>query len=263
MKGKDGLRDQEFFVSLEAVLHHEVRVALRRLSLETGQFRGGNEGYDSIPFTSRLQGFAINYRSAIAVSLGRNNGKLAQQLAQSLVKDLKQEINPDFAEIRWVFPAWVEFTLTENAIQQWLQGCLESLVKIPLDFSSRITILYFPNYVRDRCFQLLRLGAEEHLISPPEVTLEEWQGWRFSQLNTLQSPDWQLIYQLIATTDRLQKTSSQKQLEKLATALGKTFLDFHRQCQLFDRQQSHFPHLSTLRLYLIAITQKLLQDLGY
>jgi hypothetical protein len=206
-----------------------------------------------IPLTVRLQGNQINYRSAIALSLAGKQSSLAPKIAQQLTPVLQQEIDPDFAQIQLLPPAWIELTLTERAVRQWLQSSLKYFPPAPPASSASGKTVSFSQYVRDRCWRILQLGVTENLVSLPKNP-QAWEEISLPQFNHLSREDWQFIYQLIASSDRLPKVSSPQQLQKLAHSLGEAFLEFHRCCQFFDRKQAHFPQIAMIRFHLIAMT---------
>ncbi|WP_150107037.1 hypothetical protein [Halothece sp. PCC 7418] len=212
------------------------------------------------PLTLRWQDNKLNYRSAIALFLARKHSSLASQVAAAITEKLQETIPPDFADIRCSPPAWIEFTLTEKTIQNWLEEGLQGISSLSYSLTPPETIDSFPKYVRDRCWQLLQLGIQENFISLLHP-IQQWKTISFSTPSLLIDEDWQFLYQLILTRDGLEKVSSVQQREKLADHLSAAFLEFHRHCQLFNRQQPHFHQLAVIRFTAIAITERLLFDL--
>jgi len=215
----------------------------------------------AIPVTIRQQRNVIHYRSAIALALAKNQSDGAIQIAQTLMYHLQQQLSPELVQVQSIDPAWIELTLTEQAIQQWLQQCLSQLPFLTLSFPSTVTTLSFPQYIHHRCCRLLQLGAEENLISLTDYS-GTWNNCSFAGQNLLQGEDWRLIYQLIYIVDQLDNPSS-KPIPKLATNLSDALTRFHRYCRMFDRQQANFPQIAIIRLNLVAMTKGLLQEMGY
>lgn len=257
LKLRNSSRGFVTFISLQALLREEIRCALRQIPLAT---RNISVKDSAIPFTIRQQRNLIHYRSAIALILASKASINATQIAQQLVTILQQQVNLGFIQIRWICSGWIEFTVTEEAIPQWLQQCLTRLPALPLSFPSTVTPLSFPQYIHHRCWRLLQLGAEANLISLTD-NISNWQNYSFAGKNILQTEDWQFIYQLMKTIDHLENATSAQKITKLTNHLSEAFIRFHRYCRIFDRQQNNFPEIAIIRLHFIAITYGILQHL--
>ncbi len=211
---------------------------------------------EPIPFILQRKEKQLKYRSAIAAALARKRLDLSPVLAKQLTECLKSQIVPDFAQIEYIPPDGIEFTLGETAIQQWLY---RSLSDLSVSNICSEKIVSFPDYVRDRCGQLLQLCIEENMISSD---LTQWKDVSFMKLTILECQDWELLYQLISIGDRFEKVSTRpQQKQKLAYHLSQAFMSFHQQIPLFNRQHPNFPNLSILRLALILLTQEMLENL--
>lgn len=210
--------------------------------------------------TLRLQSNQIKYRSPIALYLAGKQSYFAPQIAAEIIAGLEQQIPPNLAYIRCFPPAWLEFALTEETVHNWLAEGLQSIVPLTHSLPCPETIHSFGQYVRDRCWQLVQLGVQENLISiPPLSPQEKTTSLPLSRL--LETQDWQFLHQLILTRDRLEKVASPQEREKLADQLSTSFCEFHRYCQLFNRQQPHFDQLVFIRLSAIVMTERLLSYL--
>lgn len=252
-------------ISFKCLLVESIFFALSQLNIK--QVAITNNNFNHIYSTLRLQKNRLNYRSAIALSLAGKQSNLACQIASSLVDRLKRKISPNLVQIQVTPPAWIEFRLTEYAIQQWLEDGFQEIstnfYRGILDSASGPeTMQSLPQYVRDRCWQLLQLGLKDNLISLRDPT-QTWKIVSLSHQNLLLGDDWQLLYHLIATRDGLEQLSSSQQKEKLAHYLSRAFLEFHCHCQLFNRQQPNFHQIAVIRFSAIAITERLLFQLGY
>lgn len=246
-------RKSQTFPSIAKLLQSHLQCALSHVFLET--LTTAELGNHTHAFMLQQEKNSLKYRSAIALAVARNQSDLAPEIAKQLTEWLQGQISPDFAQIQHLPPASIEFTLGEGAIQQWLSDGLSCIC----EFSGK-QIASFPEYVRDRCWQLLRLGIEENIIAPCAT---QWKDLSWFRSSILQAPDWEFLYHLIASSDRLENVSSTQQRQKLAHRLSTAFLAFHRQCQLFNRQQLHFPEISKIRLALIAITQEIIISLMF
>lgn len=244
-------------ISIQYLIKENIYIAINQLKIKGAGIK--NYNLNHIYLTLRLQKNRLNYRSAIALSLAGKQSYLAVQIASSLVQTLKGQISPSWLHVKVTPPAWIEFRITEAAIQQWLDNSFQEILDA---VSPPETIQWFPQYVRDRCWQLLQLGLKENLISLQDP-IQTWKMVSLSHQNLLQRDDWQLLYHLIATRDGLEQVSSFSQREKLAHHLGGAFLEFHRHCQLFNHQQPNFHQLAVMRFAAIAITERLLFQLGY
>lgn len=244
-------------ISIQCLIKENIRTAINQLKIKGAGIKNYNPNH--INLTLRLQKNKLNYRSAIALSLAGKQSHLAFQIASSLVQTLKGQISPSWLHVAVTPPAWIEFKITEAAIQQWLDNSFQEI----LDSASMPeTIQSLPQYVRDRCWQLLELGLKDNLISLRDPT-QTWKIVSLSHQNLLLGDDWQLLYHLIATRDGLEQLSSSQQKEKLAHYLSRAFLEFHCHCQLFNRQQPNFHQIAVIRFSAIAITERLLFQLGY
>jgi len=243
-------------ISIQCLIKENIRTAINQLQIKGAGIKNYNPNH--INLTLRLQKNRLNYRSAIALSLAGKQSHLAFQIASSLVQTLKGQISPSWLHVAVTPPAWIEFKITEAAIQQWLDNSFQEI----LDSASMPeTIQSLPQYVRDRCWQLLELGVRENLISLHYPT-QSWKIVSLSRNNLLQGEDWQLLYHLISTRDRLEQVASSQQRDKLAHHLSNAFLEFHRHCQLFNRHQPNFHQLAVIRFSAITITERLLFQLG-
>lgn len=235
-------REPQIFIAMEGLLQEQIRLCL-------GGVRDND--FDQPHCKLKLQANQINYRSAIALALAEKHSYAPSYLAQQLSISLKQQLCPNFAEVKVTPPAWLDFTITETAIQQWLQ---QNLSQIPCSFLAPPSHFRqsFPDYIRGRFYSILQLGISESLISE---TTAHWKVPSFPNQNWLTDGDWQFLSQLMATIDYLERPSRNR---KLGFSVSQAFDQFHRHCQIFDRQQPHFPEISQLRLYLIALTQAVL-----
>jgi hypothetical protein len=247
-------------ISLKSIFRKEIKIILDQS--DPAIFTGSDYNFNHIPLTLRLQRNKLNYRSAIALCLAGEQLNRASSIAQKIVLELQNKIDTDFAEVRSVTPAWIEFTLTEHAIQHWLEDNFNHIRLLAVSGSAPEKIQSFPQYVRDRCWQLLNLGIRENLISLLDST-QQGQSIPWFDHNFLRDEDWQFLYQLISIIDCFDEGASFQQREKLAYRLSTAFLEFHRRCQLFDRQQPHFYQITGIRFSAILITERLLFQLGY
>jgi hypothetical protein len=106
------------------------------------------------------------------------------------------------------------------------------------------------------------LGSLENFVSFRH-SQGSWSGVLIQDQTLLTQGDWELLYQLIATRDRLEEVSTHQQREKLAYHLSYAVLEFHRHCQLFNQQQSDFRQVAIIRFSAIAIAAQLLSNCGY
>lgn len=242
------------FFSLQVILEQKVRFALISLPFQEFAVKMNNL---PIRFTLRLQGNQLNYRSAIALALTQNQSDLAAAVAVELTERLTQDISPMFAKVQLTAPAWIEFTLTQKAMQQWLKECFFSVAPRSLRESPQWTTMSFPKYTHDRCCRIRQIAAAEEILSDHS----QLGDLSLSQLNLLQASDWRLIYQLVHTLDQLESANASRPLAKLANDLSQVFDDFYRYCQIFNQKQPNFPDIAMIRLHLIAITQGLLLKL--
>lgn len=251
----DSSREQDYFISIERIITSEVESALFQLDGKS------STRSDVIPLTFRFWDHQLTYRSAIALSIAGKQPNLAQNRAKQLIDCLKEQISSDFAEIELISPAWIQFHLREAAIQGWLQGWVNRLTTVcfPSELETELNSISLSRYVRDRCCTIWELGSEENIISHNR----QWNDLSNFSLNILAAKDWEFMYQLIATTDALEKVSPSQELEKSANRLSKEFLEFHRHCQIFDRKQPNFPDIAIIRLLLIAITEAILKEVDH
>jgi len=223
-----------------------------------------DEGSD-IPLTLRLLSCQINYRSAIALAWAGQRSQLAPTFAQQLVHQLQQQLHPKVAQVQVTPPAWIDITLTNHTIQQWLARAVTAVSSCQASVVD--STLSFPKYTHARCYQLLALAVEQKLITT--VTQQDCYGelgaalasQPAQDLRFLQVEDWQLIYQLILIWDHLQASPPLKKTQKLAHDISDTFHHFHRHCPIFNCHLPLFPQIAILRLALVAITQGTLQQL--
>lgn len=243
LKGTRSSSESPIFVAIAGLLQQQIQISLRVFD---------NNDFDQPHCTLKLQKNQINYRSAIALALAGKCSDSPSTLAQQLSISLQQQLNLNFAEIKVTPPGWINFKLTETAIQQWLQ---ENLNAIPLQQLPRSVSTHpsFSEYIQGRCSSILKLGISESIISD---TPSDWKIPSFSDQNWLSDADWQFLSQLMATIDYLERPSGNR---KLGLSLSHSFDQFYRHCQIFDRKQPHFPEISQLRLYLIALTQAILK----
>ncbi len=236
------------FPSLQRWLQQQMQEALSPWQDERKRF----------PLTLRLQSRQINYRSAIALAWAGKETAIAPAWAQQLVIPLQKHLG-SMAEVQMTPPAWIDITLTPKTLQQWLSSVLTSLpVHSPMECPP--SSLSFPQYSHARCCQLLQLAVEQTFLGEDSdaFLIHALQQQESTHLSSLESTDWQLLYQLIFTLDYLE--SCCEQAEKLATALSNTFTQFHRHCRFLNPQLTP-DELFILRVSLLAITQKTLQEL--
>ena len=238
-KGTIPSREPQLFIPMEGFLQKGIQTCLRWLD---------EADLEQCQCTLKLQTNQINYRSAIALALAGKNTYSPLTLAQQLSASLQQQLTLNLAEVQVTPPGWINFKLTATAIEQWLQA---NLTAISLPDPPRHP-LSFCEYIRGRCFSILQLGITENIIA---ATPSDWKIPSFSDPNWLGEADWQFLSQLMATIDDLERPSGNR---KLGLTVAHAFDQFDRHCQIFDRQQPHFPEISQLRLYLIALTQAVL-----
>ncbi len=245
-------------------IKQRLQKSLKRVlnQLDDEWIRTKDYNFSHIPMTFHLQNNKLNYRSAIALSLAGKQTIRASQVAAEIIQGLKTEISPDFAEIQGSPPAWIDLTLTPSAIGEWLQESLQNTTPQLIQLSPHPNIQSLPEYVRNRCLQLLQLANQENLIAFPDPSPSS-NGILMADEFLLTPADWELLYQLMATRDRLEEVSTHTHREKLAHHLSDAFLEFHRHCQLFNQQQPDFHELAVIRFSAIAIAAQLLYECGY
>lgn len=231
--------ESPIFVAIEGLLQQQLQISLRG---------SDDNNFDQPRCRLKLQNNQINYRSAIALALAGKYSCCPSNLAQELSTSLKQQLNVNFVQVKVTPPAWIDFLITETAIQQWLQENLDAITlqQFPRSVNSQNA---FSEYIRGRCSSILQLGISESIISD---TPRDWKIPSFPHQNWLTATDWQFLSRLMATIDDLECPSGNRKLGWSA------FDQFHRHSQIFDRKQPHFPEISQLRLYLIALTEAIL-----
>ncbi|MFP4694760.1 MAG: hypothetical protein ACOC1Z_04715 [Cyanobacteriota bacterium] len=246
LKGTRSSSESQIFVAIEGLLQQQIKISLRG---------GDNNDFEPPHCWLKLQKNQINYRSAIALAFGGKYSYPPSTLAQQLSTSLKQQLNVNFVQVKVTPPAWLDFRITETAIQQWLQENLNAIAPqpFPRSISSQNS---FSEYIRGRCSSILNLGISESIISE---TPHDWKIPSFPHQNWLTAADWQFLSQLMATIDDLECPSGKR---KRGLSLPQSFDQFYRHCQIFNRQQPHFPEISQLRLYLIALTEAILRCMG-
>ncbi len=242
LKGTSSSSESQIFVAIEGLLQQQIKISLSGVD---------DNDFDQPPCRLKLQNNQINYRSAIAPALAGKYSYPPSTLAQQLSTSLKQQLNVNVVQVKVTPPAWIDFLITETAIQQWLQENLDAirLQQFPRSVSSQNA---FSEYIRGRCSSILQLGISESIIAESS---SDWTIPSFPHQNWLTAADWQFLSQLMATIDYLERPSGNR---KLGFSLPQSFDQFYRHCQIFDRKQPYFPEISQLRLYLIALTQAVL-----
>lgn len=245
-------------IAIKQRLQENLKRVLNQLNNECISTKDYNLNH--IPLKLQLQNNKLNYRSAIALSLAGKQTSRASPMAAEIIQGLKTQISPDFAKIQGSPPAWIDLTLTASAIGEWLQESFQETSRQLIPSSPNIQSL--PEYVRNRCLQLLQLANQENLIAFPAPQSSS-DCILIADECLLTPVDWELLYQLIATRDRLEEVSTQAHREKLAHHLSYAFLEFHRHCQLFNQQQPDFSELAVIRFSAIAIAAQLIYQCGY
>ncbi|GEM_PF-4909379 len=124
-------------------------------------------------------------------------------------------------------------------------------------------------YLFDRCNQRLNLGHETKIIKLMDPTNEQkfyqWQKpdifpfLKGNQLRFNHLAEIELIEKLIMIIDLADPLKNINYL-KIGRSLGESFLNFHRQCQIWGETAKKDVKLSQGRLGLIALTQFVLQQ---
>jgi arginyl-tRNA synthetase len=194
--------------------------------------------------------YAADYTCAIALSLANNNSALtnlgiATAIAQHCL--LEQDFANKF-EIAAIGKGWLNISLTASYR-------LETLVNLERWHPEKQNI---PNssdrddtaYVYARCHGLLRL-AEQSRLFPQGLYPHNFDD---------EPAAIALLLQNLAIADYLQNPPMQtvRMTDKLRRSLVTAFLNFYRQCCIFGVSAD----LAQTRIYLISITQKLIQAIA-
>jgi len=193
--------------------------------------------------------YAADYTCAIALGLAGSLSTSPFTIAKAIAQYCSQD--QDFANkfmITALGKGWLHISMTSTYrletivnLEHWLPEHQNIPNSGDLDDGA---------YVYARCHALLRLAKQAQLGSQD----------RYPTLFDDQPAAIALLLQNLAIADYLQSPPMQtvRMTDKLRRSLITNFLDFYRQCRLFDVSAD----LAHTRIYLISITQKLIQAIA-
>jgi len=201
---------------------------------------------------------SIIYRCPIALSLAKTTALPSTSIAFGIVKylselDTSSQLKLDFS-IRGVDRGWIDFYLSDRSLALWLEQMLQNISiptsHPPVSTPDLATANVFPiQYAHARCQSLLRLAKETGSIDIEKQSFNESKD-----LLLVHPAQRNLIFQLLELADTKVSNRSQNWF-KLAEQTSQSFLELHRQCPIWEKNNPDFPRSARVKLKLIKITQ--------
>ncbi|MGF1486228.1 MAG: DALR anticodon-binding domain-containing protein [Prochloraceae cyanobacterium] len=217
-----------------------------------------NSSLSAVPLYRLNDTDSIIYRCPIALSLAKTTDLPSTSIAFGIVKCLCQlktssQLELEFS-IQRVDRGWIDFYLSDRSLALWLEQILQN-TSIPTSYPPVSTTdlpssNVFPlQYAHARCQSLLRLAKETGSIDIEAQSFNESKD-----LLLLHPAQRNLIFQLLELADTKVSNRSQNWV-KLAEQTSQAFLELHRQCPIWEKNNPDFPRSARVKLKLIKITQ--------